>query len=264
MGRSPKLCCVSAPALDVAVIPYAQAGLVNIESALDENFGSEFSLADWLSVPLQLSGFRDPSVLASRRRLQSALPLDVQALLGRAETTTPELLSDQTFMLRVAFIPAVPASGRSPDAVAYFVKPGEVPDELADVLERYVVLPKVAMGARPNLAATHVVNEVQRRTGYRFHTGLHAEAARRLGARPASGEDDRTVDIRYAEYITSFKRYLYSQAWIDYLVDKCSSLEGFAEATGRNAAPRAPEGGTTPPTDHVSKSASSRRLTQAS
>lgn len=229
------------PALDISVIPYAQAGLLNMEGVLDDEFGVEFSLAECLSVPLQLSGFRDPGVLASRKKLQAALPPDVQAILSRAEDTTPELLADQTFVLRVAFIPAVPASGKSPDAVAYFVKPGEVPAELAEVLEQYVVLPKVAMGARPNLAASQVMSEVERRTGFKFHSGLHADAARHLGARPPKGEDDKTVELRYAEYITSFKRYLYSQAWIDLLVERLATPEGFLEVTGKEPVVIEPE-----------------------
>lgn len=50
--------------------------------------------------------------------------------------------------------------------------------------------------------------------------------------RPGSGEPDGTLNIKYAEYITSFKRYLYSQAWIDLLVDKLSTPENFEELTG--------------------------------
>lgn len=222
------------PALDSSVIPQAQAGLLNIEGVLVREFGPEYALAETLTVPLQLSGFRDPGVLASRKALQAALPLDVQAVLTRAEDASPELLADSTFLLRVAFVPVVPASGRTPDAVAYFVKPGEVPTELADVLDRYVVLPKVAMGARPNLAAMTVIEEVQRRTGFKLNSQLHVAAARHLGARPPAGDDDKTVDLRLAEYITSFKRYLYSQAWVDALVTQLSTSNGFREATGKN------------------------------
>lgn len=221
------------PALDLPVIPFAQAGVLNLEDRLVEDFGPEHSLADSLTVPLQLSGFRDPGVLRSRRKLQASLPLDVQAILSRADQVDPELLSDQSYLLRVAFVPAVPASGRSPDAIAYFVKPGDVPTELGEALERYVLLPKVAMGARPNLSANEVIQEVSRRTGFKFHSGLHAEASRRLGIRPPAGEEDRTLELRYAEYITSFKRYLYSQAWIDLLVEKLGTAEGFKEWTGR-------------------------------
>ncbi len=218
------------PALDAVVIPLAQAGLLKTEAVLVDVFGAEYALSDKLSVPLQLSGFRDPDVLASRKKLQASLPLDVQAILARAYDAPADLLADPTYMMRVAFIPAVPASGRSPDVVAYFVRPGEVPSELEETLERYVVLPKPT--GRPNFSATEVISEVQRRTGYKFHANLHAQVSRNMGVRPSRDEPEGTLDIKYAEYITSFKRYLYSQAWIDLLAERLSTPEGFAELTG--------------------------------
>lgn len=224
------------PALDVSVIPHAQAGLLNFENAVVEVFGPEFGLGETLSVPLQLSGFRDPGVLKSGKILQASLPVDVQAILSRADAS-PELLADPTFTLRVAFLPTVPASGRSPDAVAYFVKPGEVPDELGEMINQYIVLPKVGMTARPNLRAGQVTAEVERRTGFRFRHHHHVEASRRLRVRSPSGDDDKTHDLRYAEYITSIKQYLYSQAWIDRLVKECATPEGFEATTGRPAEP---------------------------
>lgn len=225
------------PALDASVIPHAQAGLLNLEEVLAGTFGIEFALAEELTVPLQLSGFRDPGVLASRRKLQASLPLDVQAVLARAESESPELLEDQTFMMRVAFVPVVPGSGRSPDSVAYFVKPDAVPDELAEALERYLVLPKLSVGSRASLSATEVMKEVQRRTGCRLTSQQHANAARSLGVRPQRGEDDGTTDLRFAEYISSFKRYLYTQAWIDRLVKELSTPEGLRSVTGRDVSP---------------------------
>jgi hypothetical protein len=225
------------PALDVMTIPLAQAGLLNFEEAIVREFGNDYGIGDCLSVPLQLSGFRDPGVLHSAKALHAGLPLDVQAVLSRPEEASPELLADPTFTLRIAFIPTVPASGRRPDAVAYFVKPGEVPDELNEMVEQYLVLPKVGMTARPNLSASEVMAEVERRTSFKFHSGLHAEAARRLGVRPPAGLEECTLEIQFAEYITSFKRYLYSQAWIDRLVAECAEPDGFLRTTGTEPKP---------------------------
>ncbi|MCY4037556.1 MAG: hypothetical protein OXF64_08915 [bacterium] len=206
------------PALDYVVIPFAQAGLLKTESVLVDIFGPEYALGEKLSVPLQLSGFRDPDVLRSRKKLQASLPLDVQAALARAYDAPVELLADPTYMMRIAFIPAVPTSGKSPDSVAYFVRPGEVPTELEETIERYVVLPKPT--ARPNFSAMQVIDEVHRRTGHKLNTNEHAHLSRELGVRPGRDEPDKTLNIGYAEYITSFKRYLYSQAWVDLLVDR--------------------------------------------
>ena len=228
------------PALDYVVIPYAQAALLYFENTVVREFGPSFAIAERLSVPLQLSGFREPGVLASRKKLQASLPLDVQLLLAQPELDHPSLGNDETFMLRVAFIPVVPASTNSPDAIAYFAKPGEVPDAITESIGQFLVLPK-AYTARPNIRPTDVVKAVQERTGYRFNTNLHAEAARRLGARPPRGEPDRTLDIRLAEWISAHKRHLYTQAWIDLLVDKFSTPDGFFEATGKHPVPNQPQ-----------------------
>lgn len=224
------------PTLDYVVIPHAQAALLNFENAIVSEFGASFAIAERMSVPLQLSGFRDPGVLASRKKFQASLPLDVQLLLSQPELDHPHLGSDETFLLRVAFIPVVPASTNSPDAIAYFARPGEVPDAITESIGQYLILPK-GYTARPNILPTEVVKAVQERIGYRFNTNLHAEAARRLGARPRKGEPEATLDIRLAEWISAHKRHLYTQTWIDLLVEKLSTPEGFREATGKDPVP---------------------------
>jgi len=222
------------PALDSIVIPHAQSALLNFEEQLSELFGGEFQLAGALSVPLQLSGFRDPGVLRSVKALQRSLPLDVQAFLNEVAGSDPELLHDPTFMLRVAFIPAVPSSGRNPDAVAYFARPGEVPEDLADALEQYVVLPKVVRPPRPNLIATQVVEQVLARIPYRFTISMHTEATYRLDvrSRPADGGPEK-VDERYCEYVSSVKRHLYNRDWVERLTKDLSDADSYERATGR-------------------------------
>lgn len=221
-------------ALDVAVIPLAQAGLLNFENALAREFGDDWALAEHLSVPLQLAGFRDPGVLKSLKILQASLPPDVQAILTRASEANPDLLADQTYLLRIAFVPVVPASGRSPDAVAYFVRPGDVTDELADALDRYVVIPKVLKAPpRPNLGAKTVVGDVESRIPWRLTVNQHARLTRSLGVRPPSRASDPTVtDPRYCEYVPAVKLHLYNQAWVNRLVDLLAVKEDYEALLG--------------------------------
>lgn len=101
------------PALDLTVIPFAQAGLVNFEEALGSRFGSDYLLSDALSVPLQLSGFHDPGVMSSLKKFQASLPLDVQHFLADSAESDISHVDDPTFMLRVTFIPV----GRTRDGV---------------------------------------------------------------------------------------------------------------------------------------------------
>lgn len=223
------------PALDAAIIPQAQAGLLNFENAISKHFRDEFLLAEQLSVPLQLSGFRDPGVLSSLKRLQASLPLEVQAILSRAEKTEPDLLQDPTYMLRVAFIPAVPASGRNPDAVAYFMKPGEVPEQLEEAVQEYVVLPKIARPPRPNLGAKDVIKSFEQRVGFRLTTTQHLQLARELGVRPLRDALDGSVtDSHYCEYVPAAKLYLYNQAWVDRLVELLGNEQDYRETLGQD------------------------------
>lgn len=225
------------PQLDLPVIPHAQAGLMNFESVVVEMFGPEYALAESLTVPLQLSGFRDPGILASRKALQAGLPLDVQTLLDRGSELDADVANSPTFQMRVAFLPVVPASGKGADAVAYFVKPGELSDELDESLQKYVVLPKIWKGGRW-FRAGEVAAEVQRRTGFKFAASPHhSNATVNLGVRPATGEAPRTCDIAFAEYVSSFKQYQYTQAWIDRLAELCADTAGFEATTGRPAVP---------------------------
>lgn len=226
------------PAVDLQVIPYAQAGLLNYEQLLVSAFGQEYSLADHLSVPLQLSGFRDPNVLRSLKAAQSQLPLDVQAVLNRAESVPDDLLADPTYQMRVAFIPVVPPSGRSPDAVAYFVRPDRIPAELADTIDKLVVLTKVVVAKRPEHPAMYVVGAVEERIPYRFTSTDHASAGRFSKIRPPRGEPEQSLDEEYCEYISAVKRYLYNDKWIERLIEQLSTPEGFREATGREPVTR--------------------------
>jgi len=226
------------PAMDLQVIPYAQAGLLNYEQLLVIEFGQEYSLAEHLSVPLQLSGFRDPNVLRSLKAAQSQLPLDVQTFLSRAESVPRELLADPTYQMRVAFIPVVPPSGRSPDAVAYFVRPDSVPAELADTIDQCVVLTKVVVPKRPEHPAMYVVRAVEERIPYRFTAIDHASAGRFFKIRPSKGEPEGSLDDEYCEYISAVKRYLYNDKWMERLIEQLSTREGFREATGRDPVTR--------------------------
>ena len=219
------------PALDILVAPQAQAGLLNFETIISNQFGNEHGLAEKLSVPLHISGFRNPDTYKHLRQTQARLPLDIQYLLSGAKVS-PELLTDDTYALRISFIPFVPASGTSPDAIAHFIKPGEVPDEITQSLTDYVVLSKISRAPRPDLKPSDVVKRVQERIPFRFNYNDHATVARYLKIRPDKGEPDKSLDEKFCVY--SPYGYLYNQEWVNRVVNKISDSEGYKSATGRN------------------------------
>ncbi|WP_419554622.1 hypothetical protein [Candidatus Poriferisodalis sp.] len=86
--------------------------------------------------------------------------------------------------------------------------------------------------ARHGFRPSHVVDHVRDMTGLRFTAAMHAEVARALGVRPPKGQPDRTMRLSYAEYLTSYKGYLYTPAWVERLVKQFSAPGRFEELTG--------------------------------
>ena len=247
------------PILDIHVIPYAQSGLLNFERVLTSKFGEEYGLSDQLSVPLQLAGFRDPDFITKLRNTHTQLPIEVQSLLSRAGSVSPDLLEDPTYMLRITFVPFVPTSGRNPDAVAHFVKPGEISQELADTLTNVVVMDKLVRIKRPEYGAKRVVAEVSKRIPFRFNPIIemlmpplleaevskripfrfnkndHARVGRYFKVRPKKGHPDRSLNETYCDYIPASGIYVYNDLWIDKVVEQISTPNGYRQATGRDA-----------------------------
>jgi hypothetical protein len=80
---------------------------------------------------------------------------------------------------------------------------------------------------------------LRERIPYRFTMTMHTKASRRLGARPGRDAVDQTAtDSRYCEYVSSVKRHLYNQAWIERLATELSSPDGFLAATGIDPQPK--------------------------
>lgn len=79
--------------------------------------------------------------------------------------------------------------------------------------------------------STEVVLEVERRTGYKFNSKLHARVARTMGARPPSSEPDGTIDRGFASFVPEVDRYLYTPEWIDLVCSVLSDAERFRDLT---------------------------------
>ena len=115
------------PALDMEIAGEAQAMLLNFEELLLAEFGKESALGEQLSVPLQLSGFRSDGSLASLRKAQARLPVNVSDFLAHHRAAVDdEILASPKYCLQIFFVPVTANRERSADAVVRFVPPGTV------------------------------------------------------------------------------------------------------------------------------------------
>lgn len=225
------------PALDSIVAPQVQAGLINLERELVLNFGPQYQLGRSLTVPLELNGFRDQTGFATPKALIRTLPEDVQQGLARFDE--PRLLEDPRFAIRLAVVPIAGAAADHFDAVAYHARPGAVPDELDAAVDRHLAVPKVVRPPRPNLIARDVVEQVQSRIPFKFTMNGHTEATYRLKVRSRRGDNTPdSVDPKYCEWVSSVKRHLFNQEWVDRLSELLSTEAGYERAVGRKPEPR--------------------------
>lgn len=224
------------PALDAIVAPQAQAGLLNFERHVVATFGQHYGFGDALAVPLHLNGFRDQSTFATPKALIRTLPGAVQE--GLAQFDTQALLADPTFAFRLAVVPIAAAPAASFDATVYYAQPGSMAPELAQAVDQHLTVRKVVRPPRPNLSAKDVVQRVGERIPYRFTMNGHTEATYRLKVRSRRGDNaPDAVDSDYCEWVSSVKRHLFNDAWVERLVVMLSTEAGYERAVGRAPQP---------------------------
>jgi hypothetical protein len=225
------------PALDVRVASEAQSLLLNFERQLVDQFGEAAALGDRLSVPLQLSSFRNAGALESLKKAQAQLPTDVQDYLCRhREEVSDEVLRSPEYALQIFFVPITANRENSADATVNFIRPGDVTPELEEALQQLTVVTKpkrVAVASGDLLRPSEVVNLVKERLPFRFTSDTHQRAWKAYKVRPAtaSAEPEATED-RYCRWDRLMRGYGYTREWVELLVTDLSDPLKYEEVVG--------------------------------
>ena len=225
------------PALDLQIASEAQAMLLNYENILIEHFGVEAGLAEQLSVPLQLSAFRDATTGRSLKQAQAKLPVDVQDFLNRhREEVSDEVLRSPEYALRIFFVPITANRQRSADAVARFVKPGAVPPEVEKALQRLAVVTKpkqVPVASGDLFRPGEVVDLVSERLPFRFTMDTHTRSWKHYNVRPSGGSDQpELTNQQYCRWDRLMRAHGYTQAWVDKLVEELKNPATYQAVVG--------------------------------
>lgn len=225
------------PALDPHIVSEAQAMLLNYENILVEHFGQEAGLAEQLSVPLQLSGFREATTMASLKKAQARLPVDVQDFLSRHREEVPDdVLRSPEYALRIFFVPVTANRERSADTVAHFVKPGTTPPEVEEALQGLAVVTKpkqIPVASGDLYRPSEVVDLVSKRLPFRFEMDTHTRSWKHYEVRPSGGSDQpELTNQQYCRWDRLSRGHGYTQAWVDKLVDDLSDPATYEEVVG--------------------------------
>lgn len=231
--------------LATAVSGHAQAMLLNFEDELTETFGGKWSLADRLQFPIFVGTFTTDGEKALKR-LRRQLPADLQRFIAEYhDGLTGEQTEDHRFELRLRVV--LEYAKRDQDALAIqFTRWDDLTEEEKEVLAELGRRGQTVVREQRRPVASHGLYRPKQATArvnealpFQFNTNHFIRAWQRERVRPPRGDPppDRT-DERFCIYDALSEQYGYTQAWVDRLIRKCSTEEGFRAITGREAQPK--------------------------
>lgn len=228
------------PVLDAVIFGECQAWLLNFDALMGAEFGAKHQLRESLSFSLQL--FPSGDSFAAAVKANKSLK-DVKKFIDDYRSTiAPEVMASGQFAFK-AFLIQV-ANHQSEDAlpVQFFHYDTLTPEQQAEV-EKFAALVKFKNVGALNaglLKPGEVVKAVQAGLGNikierngkqidKFNTDTHIRCWKHYKARPKSGvkKPDQT-NPAYCSYDKAHKDYLYTQAWVNYLIDKMANEDEYA------------------------------------
>lgn len=239
-------------ALMLNLAGHAHALLVNYESELTAQFGDNQSLALRLRLPIFVGTFT-PQGEQALRRFRNTLPADLRSFVTVYESGLDEAVTnDSRYELRLRAM--VELAPKDPDAVAMqFTHYSDMTDEERAVVEELGRRGQVIVRDRNQpvsglgrLMPKPAAAEVETAIPFVFNLNHFAAAWRRKNVRPPKDDPnpDRT-NPDFCEYDEPTKSYRYTKAYVNYLIKKCRTAEGFEEITGKTPRAKADVGAPT-------------------
>jgi hypothetical protein len=229
----------SMPELDASIFGECQAMLLNFDEMLEKEFGAKYCLRECLSFSLQLFPSSESLVDTVKHKPESK-PV-VEFIQQFRSTISPEVTASGKYSFK-AFLIQV-ANHRSENALpVQFVHYDRLSDEEKKQLGHVVAMVKfkeVPVANLNSIRAGDVVKKVQAGLGNpkierggksvdRFHLAVHARCWKRFKVRPTSGSNTpQETNWKFCIYDQRHNDYGYTQAWVDFLIDKLKDKAEF-------------------------------------
>lgn len=219
-----------APVFDLDICGECQALLLNFEEFITLKFGNYYSLTTTLSIPLQVISIRAAWQYEVSKKLQSKHYNELKDFIDtyRAELSD-EVFSDSRYSFRVYLVPKIGNHRSSSDTAIEFIKydPSH-PEQFKDI-EKDITLIKekrVQVANQGRYKPSDVSEQIKQRLGKPFNISFHTNAWKYYKVRKQGYQPDG-CKTEYCQYDEPHKDYVYTQAWIDFLVKKLSDDEEY-------------------------------------
>lgn len=225
------------PELDANIFGECESLLLNFDDLLETEFGPEYSLRESLSFSLQMF----PSSEAFAKAVKASK--DTKAVKKYIEDYRQNLSLDiyntgqysfKAFLIQVA-------NNEHGDVLPIqFVKYDMLTDDQKRNIGRVAALVKNQFIINPEcLKPGSVVEQVQAKIDEirignpqisRFTMDTHTRCWKYFNVRPAPGSQEAGVtNKKYCLYDATFNNYAYTQAWVDFLVEKLKDVNFYRE-----------------------------------
>lgn len=232
--------------LAVASAGFTQSIVINYEEELVTEFGSNYSVADRVHLPVSLSTFSREGA-AALAASQASLPkplqdffVDYRAGLDDSVTSNP------AFEFRIEIIQKRAPTSQA-DMAVEFVRLDDLTEEERQAYEALERIGRVVLRDKARDVSNAgwslprpTAKTVEVTLGLQFNVSDFTKAWKFFNVRPGwdrPTKDRAKTDLLYCRYDTAFGTYVYSQAFVDLIIDECKKDDGYERITGRKPDP---------------------------
>lgn len=235
------------PELDPVLYGECQGALMNFEEMLVAEFGSGFALTDSLAVSLQFSCAMPDERAAAIRGLASSKARGVLEYIEKFRGGLPaDILSSTKYSFSVFLIPKIANRQSAADIAVEFVPYDSTKSEEMEQLKKVVALlreKQVPVANMDLMKPGEVKEQVKKHIPFEFNINTHTCAWKYYKIRPdGRSKDPEKTKSDYCIYDRVHKDYLYTQAWVEFLVMKLSDSRTYKEVTGQKQPSSHPRG----------------------
>lgn len=213
------------PTLDIQVCGECQACLINFEKLLISKYGSHYALSENLAIPLQLTNFAEENLIRAKKEFQSKNYEDVKNYIYNfRESLSYDIYNSSDYSFKVFLIPKTSNNVNTSDIAIEFLKMDDLTEEDKNNISKVITIIKEKQVSVINLNRHKpgtVCKEINKRLGINiginFHTKLWKYYKVRKQGYQASG-----CNAKYCIYDAANQVYLYTNEWIEFLVEKLS------------------------------------------
>jgi hypothetical protein len=222
--------------LEPLVAGRVQSLIINFESKLTAEFGTDEGLGSFLRLPIFLSTLTEDAQ-AAIKTAHRLLPVRLTNFIAAYDAALPEEIRNHPhYEFRLYLLPQLGPKSEA-DAAIRFVRLEDFDEAGRERIEQGLVIIRNRDAGTPlgdYYRATEVAKAVQERIPWLFNVSNHAAAWKHHGIRPAEGVGDPSkTDRRYCEYVRAVNQWVYTQAWIERLASELQAPARFEQVTGR-------------------------------